>query len=138
MSKQKLTREILADGKVTVNHQDQVATFNLPGWLSGVSEHLDNETDLANYLRERGVLLGVIHQGLAQEIINVRAKARPAPTKENPDPDLDTPRQHEKVANHVPSLLPKPKADKNDPMNAIEALKKAGWTLEDIEKHFSS
>lgn len=137
MSKQKLTREILADGSVVVTHQDQVATFKLPNWMQGVSDVLDNETNLVNYLKERGVLQGVIHQGLAQEIINVRAKARPMPTKDDPNPDLDSKRQHEKVAYHVPSLLPKPKATKDDPASAIEALKKAGWTLEDIMKHFS-
>ena len=69
-------RDQLEDGVINVNHGDLNKDVKLPSWLSGCVEHLDSPGLLVDYLKEQQVLLGVLHQGLAQCIINVRAVSR--------------------------------------------------------------
>ena len=128
----KSVRQQLSEGYVLVNHQDQSANFDLPEWMKRTSKVLDDEEQLVQELRNSGNLLGVIHQGLAQCIIGVRAKARPVATKSNPEPKLDTATQRKKVQEYQAPTLPKPKDELAEATSAIQKLLNKGFTKEQI------
>lgn len=104
-------------GQVEVNHQaegfkKQTAVFKLPAHLCLTEEVLFDEQELINHLKQHGVLHAIIHKGIAQDIICVRAKARPSITKTDKNPPLDTPARHKLVSDYKPNLLPRPQAIK--------------------------
>ena len=106
MAEQKAIRTQLKEGVTEVTHEDQKANFELPEHLAEAYPYLDDKTALVKHFDEHGVLLEMLHQGISQEFVNVRAKARPNKTKQNPNPSLDTAEQRRKAKDHRPGTLP--------------------------------
>ena len=68
---------ILKEGKLEVNHKGEDVTFDLPQWLIEASDCLEDEAALLTWAREYEVLHGLLHYGIQQGIIALRAAARP-------------------------------------------------------------
>ena len=68
---------ILDDGKIEVSHRGEDVTLTLPAWLTEASPVLMDEELLVEWAKENEVLHGLIHSGIQQEIIRLRAVARP-------------------------------------------------------------
>ena len=69
---------ILEEGTIEVNHRGEDVTLNLPEWIKAAAPALESESDLLEWAQEYEVLHGLLHSGLQQEIIRLRAAARPA------------------------------------------------------------
>lgn len=68
---------ILSEGTLEVNHKGEDVTFNLPAWLIAAAEKLENEEKLLEWAQEYEVVHGLLHFGIQQLIIALRAAARP-------------------------------------------------------------
>lgn len=68
---------ILNEGTIEVKHLGEDATFDLPTWLTAASSILADEVALLEWAQEHEVLHGLLHSGIQQEIIRIRAAARP-------------------------------------------------------------
>jgi len=69
--------DILKTGKIDVLHNGDEITLELPEWLAEAAEHLMNEDALLQWAKDNEVLHGLLHSGIKQEIIMLRAAARP-------------------------------------------------------------
>jgi hypothetical protein len=121
-------RQQLNNGKVEVTHGNQQAMFELPAWLDLTDSTIDDKDALIEHLEQHGVLMGVLHQGLAQSVIGVRAAARP----NKKDEDLDTATQRKKAREWTPGTLPRPKDEVSEATSAIQKLLDKGFTKEQI------
>lgn len=72
----KSVREQIGQGTINVEHKGLSRDIDLPVWICATANVLDSPDDLIKTLADHDQLLGVLHQGLAQSIINVRAAAR--------------------------------------------------------------
>jgi len=80
---------ILKEGTIDVLHRGEEVTLTLPEWLTEASEVLMQEEDLTQWAKDNEVLHGLLHSGIQQEIIRLRAAARPAVnTKDDTSPSL--------------------------------------------------
>lgn len=68
---------ILAEKEIEVNHQGEDVVLDLPEWLTGASEVLEDEKALTDWAKKNGCLHGLLHYGIQQFIIKIRAIARP-------------------------------------------------------------
>lgn len=127
-------RKQLNEGQVEVEHKGQKDMFDLPEWLQLSNDVLDSEEKLIEHLREQGLLLAVLHQGLSQSVIGVRAVARPNVTKSDPDPAFPTAALRKRAASWKPNRLPSEdggRLSKRD--KAIKALTDLGFTQAQAE-----
>lgn len=118
MQDQKPTRETLREGVLRVSHKGLTAVINLPLWLAGCYRHLDNQAELCAWLDNQDLLLEVLHLGLAQAVIRVRAEARTY--DKDGLPVINT----EAASDYKPKPLPSPAAKKSGmtPEEALDAL----------------
>lgn len=124
-------RAQLNAGKVEVEHKGQNAEFELPMWMQLDNATLDDESALVEHLRQNGLLLPVLHNGLSQCVIGVRAVARPNPTKSEPNPDFPTSELRRKARQWEPNKLPSEDGNRLSPeQKAIRELVKAGYSEE--------
>jgi hypothetical protein len=95
-----------------------------------------DEDKLLEHCKRHGILHAILQDGLAQELINIRAEARPAdlPPLEkggNPRPQqIDAASAQARVDKRKPT--PRQPGSGADPKKAIEKLKKMGFTKEQI------
>ncbi len=68
---------IIKDGTFVVSHRGEDVTLTLPEWLSEAKDKLDDEKALTEWAKDNGVLHALLHAGIQQLIINLRAIARP-------------------------------------------------------------
>ena len=122
----KSVREQINQGIINVEHKGIVQDVELPTWLRNTATNLDDAEALIDSLREDGQLLGVLHQGLAQSVINVRAAARRYDAKKQAYISATHARDH------VAPTLPKPGSRKKaaDPAQAIRDIAKAMFDKE--------
>ncbi len=69
---------ILAEGTIEVLHRGQAVNLELPEWLTDAKDCLMDESALLEWAKEHEILHGLIHSGIQQEIIRIRAAARPS------------------------------------------------------------
>lgn len=105
-------REILNHGFCDVEDKGVTFTQNLPTWMRLDNQTLDNMDLLAGTLGEKRVH-ALIHKGLAQAVIDVRAKARQKDKAGKPN---GNPEKYE------PNLLPNPSETKGRTMSPAQAL----------------
>lgn len=74
--------EIIETSKLEVNHNGEDVTFNLPEWLKQAAGKLENEEELLSWAKEYEILHALIHAGIADTIIGLRASIRPAAKKD--------------------------------------------------------
>ena len=123
----KSVREQINQGLINVEHKGLFQDVELPTWLRNTAPNLDDVSALMISLREDGQLLGVLHQGLAQSVINVRAAARRYDDKKQAYISANHARDH------VAPTLPNPaenRAKKADPAQAIRDIAKAMFDKE--------
>ena len=70
--------EIIETGMIEVNHNGDDAEFEIPTWLKDATGKLENETELALWAEDQGVMHALLHSGIAKTIIDLRAAIRPA------------------------------------------------------------
>jgi len=119
----KSVREQINQGVINVEHKGLSQDVELPTWLRNTAPNLDLQEALIDSLREDGQLLGVLHQGLAQSVINVRAAARRYDDKKQAFISATHARDHKAP------LLPNPtesKAKKSDP---VQAIRDVAWAM---------
>jgi len=135
--------EQIMAGAVEVNHQatgysKQTAMFNLPAFLQIPEATLFDKASLLEWLEEHGCLLEVLHSGVQQEVIGVRATARPSVTKADPNPSLDAPERHRLVRDYKPRQIPRLVSDEEKTGKAfgklsreqqLKILKDAGFEM---------
>ena len=68
---------ILKEGTIDVNHKGEDVTFDLPTWLTSAMDLLEDEQKLLAWAQTHEVLHGLMHFGIQQLIIALRAAARP-------------------------------------------------------------
>lgn len=68
---------IIKEGKIKVTHGQNNVTLDLPTWLQEAKDCLENEDGLVAWARSNGVMHGLLHAGIQQVIIQMRAAARP-------------------------------------------------------------
>jgi hypothetical protein len=128
-------RKQLNEGRIAVENKGRSDQVNLPGWMRNAAQvGLDNENELVEQLREDGVLLSVLHAGLRDNVIQVRAKAR-AETK-NEDGSKTPWIDHASAESHQPNPLPDPEKSKSkkseSPQEYIERRKAEGASKKKI------
>jgi len=69
--------DILKEGKIEVLHNGEEITLDLPTWLAEAGAVLMDEEALLEWAKDNEVLHGLLHSGIKQEIIMLRAAARP-------------------------------------------------------------
>jgi hypothetical protein len=129
-------REQVLAGAFEINHQiqgydKQTALFATPRVLQIDEETLDNEDSLVTHFKKHDCLIEMLHCGIRQAVIEARAKGRPTPTKDNPNPPMDTVEQREKVADYIPAKLVKPG---KQTVTVEQLMKDVGLTREQAEK----
>ena len=112
-----------------VNHEGTTREFTLPKWVPS-DEEVEVEEKLIEKLEEAGLLHAVLQSGIKQEVINLRAVARPG--KGEPwDDDAQA-----RVSNYEPTTCKRPKSGggKKAPSKeeALKVLTSAGMTQEEI------
>ena len=75
--------EIIETGKIEVNHNGEDVTFNVPDWLKNASGKLENEEALFAWAKKEGILHALLHSGISDEIIGLRAEIRPNDKKDS-------------------------------------------------------
>jgi len=73
--------EIIETGKIEVNHNGEDKSFELPNWLKAAAGKLENEKELLDWAKEYEIIHALLHAGLADTIIGLRAAIRPAAKK---------------------------------------------------------
>ena len=73
--------EIIETGKIMVNHDGEDVVFNLPNWLKDAAGKLENEEDLLTWAKGEGIVHALLHAGLSDTVIGLRAAIRPAAKK---------------------------------------------------------
>ena len=68
---------ILNEGIIEVSHLGEKETFELPEWLTGAKDILGDMEALVAWAQEEEVMHGLLHSGIQQEIIRIRAASRP-------------------------------------------------------------
>ena len=113
---------------IDIQHAGQDYTFDMPGWVNDFSTHMDDVDGLVEVARKHDCLHGLLHAGLQQLIINIRAKGRPADKKGQTQP-MDVEAGQDRIDNYRMKPVPVPGAAKAiTPDKAIAALKRAGFT----------
>lgn len=74
--------EIVETGKIEVNHNGEDVDFIIPNWLKNASGKLENEDELLAWAKEEGILHALLHSGISDEIIGLRAEIRPNDKKD--------------------------------------------------------
>ena len=74
--------EIIETGKIEVNHNGEDRTFDLPEWLKAASGKLENEKELLEWAEEYEIIHALLHAGLSDTVIGLRAAIRPAGKKD--------------------------------------------------------
>jgi len=74
--------EIIEIGKIEVNHNGEDKEFDIPEWLKAAAGKLENEEELLNWAKEYEIIHALIHAGIADTIIGLRAAIRPAGKKD--------------------------------------------------------
>jgi hypothetical protein len=131
-------REQILTRKIEVSHAGKSVTYTLPTYLSGITpEVLDNENLLVEYMNDKGCLHGLLHVGLQQEIINVRAIPRKKTVDGQPIAQTaeNITKYQKMIDSYKPALMPNPAASKAGkeptPEKALEILLK-GMTAEQL------
>lgn len=123
-------------GTIVVRHRGDQVEVNVPEWMQG--DLVNNPTGMLDQIRQVMDDRTIVASILSDKVIDLRAAIRPNDTDDEPK-ELDKDAAKKLAPTWTPPAVKPPQSKKaEDPMSAIEALKKAGWTLEDIEKHFSS
>ena len=68
---------IIDDGNFEVNHKGNDVILDLPEWLKDAKGKLNSLRDLTRWAVKNGILLALLHAGIQQLIIKLRAAARP-------------------------------------------------------------
>lgn len=128
----------LEEGSFEVKHQHEYVTLVLPEWLVDASDKLDDEESLLEWAQEHEVLHGLMHLGIQQVIIALRAAARPsvnAKTGETKSILTDMENAQKRVDDYVLKPVKKPGSSKKTPSpeEALKVLQASGMTLEDIK-----
>jgi hypothetical protein len=127
-------RKQIQQGQIQVTHKHLQDWVNLPEWMRQCADHLDSEQELADCLREQGVLLGVLHAGLRDSVIQTRARARAVKkdTEGNEEVWID----HQSAEATIPNPLPDPEKSKSkkseSPQEYIERRKAEGASKKKI------
>ncbi len=118
----KSIREQIKTGKIDINHGGQEKTFSLPDWLTKL-ENIDSLEDF--YKLSTDIQIGLFHQGIAQVLVQLRAKARVF--KDGKPVPMNLPTIQGKILSYTP---PKLAADKEDKKmsTAIKALMAVGMS----------
>jgi hypothetical protein len=74
--------EIIETGKIEVNHNGEDVTFNLPEWLKNAAGKLENAEALLAWAKEYEIIHALLHAGISDTIIGLRAAIRPAGKKD--------------------------------------------------------
>ena len=74
--------EIIETGKIEVNHNGEDRVFDLPNWLKNAASKLENEEKLLEWAKEYEIIHALLHAGIADTIIGLRAAIRPAAKKD--------------------------------------------------------
>ena len=77
--------EIIETGKIEVNHNGDDQTFELPSWLKEAAGKLENEEELLTWAKDNKIIHALLHAGLADTVIGLRAAIRPAAVKKAED-----------------------------------------------------
>jgi hypothetical protein len=128
----------LEEGTFEVKHQHEYVTLELPQWIKRAGAHLDSEDDLIVWAEGHEVMHGLLHMGLQQAIIALRAAARPAvnaKTGETKSIIDDREKAQKRVDEYVVKPIKKPGTSKKEttPEDALAVLRKAGYSLDQIK-----
>ena len=140
--------EIIENGRIEVNHNGDDVTFDIPEWLKAASGKLENEEDLLTWARENKVVHALLHAGIADTIIGLRATIRPVDRKEGEDRvkvslirDEINAQKRAKEFTIKPKIRPgtgstsvKVKAEIDTLTKVIQAMREAGLDTETIHK----
>jgi hypothetical protein len=115
-------RKQIKQGNIQVTHRHLQDWVNLPEWIRKCADHLDSEQQLADCLKEQGVLLGVLHAGLRDSVIQTRARARAVKkdTEGNEEVWID----HQSAEATIPNPLPDPEKSKKKPESPQEYIER--------------
>lgn len=133
--------ETLSDASFTVDHGTESHDFMTPEWLLAFTPGaMASEEDLIMIAREQGVLHGLLHAGLQQAIIGMRAAARPCDKKGVRQSMLaDVQGAQDRLDAYRPKVLKPPGVKKEiSAADAIAVLKAQGLSLEEIMKEFGA
>ena len=119
----KSVREQINQGIINVEHKSLVQDVELPTWLRNTAPNLDDAEALIDSLRKDGQLLGVLHQGLAQSVINVRAAARRYDAKKQAYISAKHGRDH------VAPTLPNPAETRAKKADPVQAIRDVAWAM---------
>ncbi len=70
--------EVIESGKIEVNHNGEDMIFETPQWMKDIAGCIENLPKLIKTLTLNGILLAILHAGIAKTIIDLRAIIRPA------------------------------------------------------------
>jgi hypothetical protein len=74
--------DIIETGKIEVNHNGEDRSFDLPDWLKQATGKLENKDTLLEWATEHEIIHALLHAGIADTIIGLRAAIRPAAKKD--------------------------------------------------------
>lgn len=123
--------------QVEVKHEGETVELTLPGWFRAFGESeglMDSEEEMVRVATEQGVLHGLLHAGLQQALIGIRAMARPAKGERISTPDGVIQAQA-RVNTYTPPVVSMPKSTSPRSMNTqdlLAALKAKGLSETDI------
>lgn len=123
----------ISEEAIEVMHDGETYMFTMPSWVLEFSDVMGDEDGLVEVARRHKCLHGLLHAGLQQLIINIRAKGRPADKKGETQP-MDTDAGQERIDSYRMKPVPVPGAIRAiTPDKAIQSLKAAGFTDEAIQ-----
>lgn len=123
----------IKEDRLEVSHQGEDISLETPDWFRQFDEMMDDEEKLLHVARQEGVLHGLLHAGLQQAVIGMRAAARPVKDGVTWTTEGEADRAQKRLDAYRPKPVPVPGAKKPvSPEAAIAALKAAGLDREAI------
>jgi len=128
---------IIEEGSISVSHRGEDVTLQLPSWLCDADGLLEDANALLEWANENKIVHALLHSGIQQMIIQMRAVARPKVNVKT-DESLSIISDRENAQKRLYEFEMKPVAkpgQRKDTMtedDMFKALKAAGYTVEEI------
>lgn len=127
----------LQEEEFEVSHNGEDVKFQSPEWMRAFTpEVMESEEECVRIATENDMLHGLIHLGLQQAIIGMRAKARPADKngeKISITGEVEFVKAEERLNAYRPKPISRPGKKKEvSPADALAALKASGMSKEEI------
>ena len=116
----------ISDTTIEIDHDGGTYTFDTPNWVNEFSEVMDDEEGIVAVARKHEILHGLLHAGLQQLVINIRAKGRPGLIKGVTQP-MDQQAGQDRIDAYMPRPVPVPGTSKKielTPEQAADQLRR--------------